>query len=116
MIWTALLVAAAVQAAPRDQIAFDVRCMVASQQVMEQAEGADKAALSMASMYYFGRVDAALAGADLERRLEAESRAMMGQPLGPILEQCGEFMTERGKALMAIGESLEKKERAAATD
>ncbi len=116
MILTALFMAAAVQAAPRDQISFDIRCMVAAQQVMEHIDGAEKTAVGMASMYYFGRVDSALTGANLEQRLEAESKSLIGQPLGPLLAECGEYMTERGKALMAIGEAIEKKERAAAID
>jgi hypothetical protein len=52
----------------------------------------------------------------MESRLEAEAKAMTGVPLGPLLKQCGDFMRERGAAMQAIGDSIQKKERAAAID
>lgn len=95
-----------------DQLGFDIRCMVATQAASENVDGAVKAAIELSMMFYFGRVDSALSGSALEQRFEAEGKALEGKPLGPILQQCGEFMKERGKALQAIGAKLEARERA----
>ena len=95
-----------------DQLGFDVRCMVASQAASDRLDGGMKVALEMAVMYFFGRVDAVLAGPALEERLQLEARSLEGAPLGPLLKQCGQFMKERGKTLEEIGAKLEAREKA----
>ena len=106
-----LFMAAAVAAAG-DQAGFDMRCMVATQMAHQQVEGELKAATMLSVMFFFGRVDASMPPAELERALDAETAALKGQPLGALLQQCGRFMEGRGKALEAIGARLEAKERA----
>jgi hypothetical protein len=86
--------------------------MIASQTASDRVEGAAKAAVEMATMFYFGRVDSVLYGTALEDRLEAESKRLEGKPLGPVLVQCGQFMQARGKTLEAIGAKLEAREKA----
>ena len=110
------MVAQAAPAAPsapvRDQLGFDIRCMVASQAASDKTDGAMKANLQLASMFYFGRVDSVLSGTALEQRLGTESKALENKPLAPVLQQCGEFMEARGKTLQAIGAKLEAREKA----
>lgn len=115
-----LLMLAAAQLAPAtapmapsaDTLGFDIRCMVVTQVAADQAEGELKSMVQLATMYYFGRVDAQLSAAELERRLDAEAKALEGQPLGPVLERCGAFMETRGEALQEIGARLENREQA----
>ncbi len=82
----------------------------------EQLQGELKAATMLSVMFFFGRVDAAFSPADLEKKLEQQAAAMKGQPLGPLLQQCGQFMEGRGKVLEAIGARLEAKERVGRID
>lgn len=96
----------------KDQLGFDIQCMVASQAASDRVDGGMKVALEMAVMYFFGRVDAVLAGSELEERLQLESKSLEGAPLGPLLKQCGQFMKERGKTLEDIGAKLEAREKA----
>jgi hypothetical protein len=108
----ALLMAAAAPVAPTANPTFDIRCMLAAQIAHEQVESEMKAATLLSVMFFFGRVDARLAPGDLEQRLEEEAAALNGQPLGPLLQQCGKFMEGRGAALQAIGARLEAKDKA----
>ena len=105
------LAAAAAVPAP-DQFEFDTQCMVATQLATEQLEGATALATQLAAMYYFGRVDGALSNTALEQRLAAAAKAIEGRPLGPLLEQCGAFMKERGDVMKRIGDKLEAREKA----
>jgi hypothetical protein len=96
-----------------DQVGFDIQCMIASQNATDKVDGATKAAMELAVMYYFGRVDAVLSGAALETRLEEEGRAIEGKQLGPLLKGCGEFMQAHGKILQDIGAKLQARESGA---
>jgi hypothetical protein len=111
-----LLIAAQASAAPappaRDQLGFDIQCMLASQSASEKVDGAMRAAAQLATMFYFGRVDSVLSGAALEQRVEAEAKGLEGRPLGPLLQQCGDFMQVRGKALEDLGAKLDAREQA----
>jgi hypothetical protein len=89
--------------------------MIAAQAATEKAEGPGKLAVQLAAMFYFGRVDSTLSGAALEQRMAIEGEKLEGQPLGPILMQCGQYMQDRGKALQAIGVKLESREKAKKT-
>ena len=95
-----------------DRVGFDVQCMVASQAIADRVDGSMKAAVEMAVMFYFGRIDSVLSGAELEQRLGNEALKLEGKPLGPLLQQCGQFMQERGKTLQEIGAKLEAREKA----
>jgi hypothetical protein len=95
---------------PRDQVAFDIQCMIASQFASDKVDGAPKAAMELAVMYYFGRVDAVLSGAALETRLEEEGKAVEGKQLAPLLKSCGEFMQVHGKTLQDVGAKLQARE------
>lgn len=110
-----LLFLAAQTAAPSpavsDQLGFDVQCMIASQTASEQAEGAAKAGLTLATMFYFGRVDSALSGDALMLRMEQEAKSLQGKPLAGLMQQCGQFMTARGKALQDVATQLEQREQ-----
>jgi hypothetical protein len=113
MIATAFLMMAAMVAAPAsDQSEFDMQCMVATQLATEQLEGTTAMATQMAAMYYFGRVDGAFPDAVLEERLASVAKAIEGRPLGPLLEQCGAFMKERGEVMQKIGARLDAREKA----
>jgi hypothetical protein len=103
--------AAAPSPAVSDQLGFDVQCMIASQTASEQAEGAAKAGLTLATMFYFGRVDSILSGDALMLRMEQEAKALQGKPLAGLMQQCGQFMTTRGKALQDVGTKLEQREQ-----
>src|SRR5262245_25164478 len=109
----ALLIMAAQPATQADQFAFDVRCMVATQMLATQ-KGEIAMAAQMAAMFYFGRVDAFLTTPGFEGRMKAEVKKLEGQPMGPILKECGEFMQARGKAMQAVGVNL--KAQAAPSD
>lgn len=110
-----LLFLAAQTAAPSpaasDQLGFDVRCMLASQTASEQADGAAKAGLTLATMFYFGRVDSVLSGDALMLRMDQEGKAIRGEPLAGLIQQCGQFMTARGKALQDVATQLEQREQ-----
>jgi hypothetical protein len=107
--------AGAATAAPASsQVDFGIRCMVAAQMAVGQLDGAMKASLQLAALYYFGRVDAA-AGAELDQRVERVARAMEGQPLGPLLQECGTFMESRGRIMQDVGDRLLAREQARQT-
>ena len=99
-------------AAVADQTQFDIRCMLASQIASESSEGAEKVGLTLATMFYFGRVDAVLSGDPLTQQMEVEGKAIENRPLGPLLQECGEFMKRRGEAMQEVGGKLDAREKA----
>lgn len=107
-----LLLAAAPAADADDQLRFDVQCMVATQQAAEQLEGALAMASQMASMFYFGRVDSHLPNSEVDERIAAAAKAIEGKQLGPLLEECGQFMQARGKAMEALGMKMDARDKA----
>jgi hypothetical protein len=115
-----LVVAAAVALAPapaapatdspvRGTLDFDVQCMIATEQVTnsDKLDATAKSQLSLAMMFYFGRVDSAASGDALKAHIRAAAKRMRGQQLGPVLKGCGDYMTERGSAMESMGHSLE---------
>lgn len=86
--------------------------MIATQLASQQLEGSEALAAQMASMYFFGRVDAVLSEKELEERMAAAGRMIEGKPLGPYLQECGDYMQVRGKVMETIGGRLEAKEKA----
>ena len=115
MLQWMLVLAAQGIAAPGDS-RFDVQCAIATQSAHDQAEEALKPTLLLSVMFYFGRVDAALSGQEIERLFDEEAQALGQQPLGPLLSQCGKFMETRGKAMEQIGNRLAAREKARSVD
>jgi hypothetical protein len=94
---------------PRGSVDFDVQCMIATEQVTNggKLDATAKSQLSLAMMFYFGRVDSAVSGDTLKAHIRAAAKQMEGRPLAPVLKGCGEYMTERGTAMESMGHSLE---------
>ncbi|MFL6736702.1 MAG: hypothetical protein ACJ8F4_06540 [Sphingomonas sp.] len=106
------LAAAAVTGA--DPVMFDVQCVIVTQTAMQDQSIKPelKAMLMSAVTYFSGRVDAETSTADLETRLVAGAKAIEGQPVGPLLKECGDFMSARGKAWTDMGGRIEAREKA----
>ncbi len=104
---------AAAAAAGADPVTFDVQCVIVTQTAMENQSIKPelKAMLMSAVTYFSGRVDAETSAADLENRLVATAKALEGKPVGPLLKECGDFMTARGKAWTDIGGRIEAREK-----
>lgn len=113
---SAALAATLVAASPADRREKDLQCLVAVQEAASQADETTKAALENATMYYFGRVDAAIPQNELEDRLLATAKAIEGKPLGPILQECGNYMAERGKLWIDLGTRLQARGEARETN
>ena len=108
IIGLSLLTAAA--AADQDRAAFDIQCVIAVQSAMINAKPEMKLMLMSAMTYFTGRVDAEISEGELENRLVAQSKALQGTQVGPLLQQCGAFMKARGKVWTDIGERLQSQE------
>ena len=102
----ALLLASASPADPQTQA--DLRCLVVSLAL----SGSDNATLSgsglMSSLYYLGKVDSALPGADLGSMLRKEAANISQQEERALLRRCGTELKQRGEYLQAIGKGMEK--------
>ncbi|MEO7654479.1 MAG: hypothetical protein ABIS23_02205 [Sphingomicrobium sp.] len=116
MVLGLLLLASAQGASVPGNPRFDSQCVIAAQSAHDQAEGELRAATLLSVMFYFGRVDSLLSGLELEQQLDEEGRRLEGQPLGPLLSQCGEFMQGRGAAMQEIGKRLQTKEQTRSID
>lgn len=44
-------------------------------------------------------------------RMDQEGKAIRGEPLAGLMQQCGQFMTARGKALQDVATQLEQREQ-----
>ena len=113
MLALALPLLAAAAPAAQDPVAFDIQCVIATETAMEGAKPEMKGMLMSAMTYFTGRVDAEIPSGELENRLVAQGKALQGHQIGPLLQQCGEFMTTRGKAWDDIGTRLQAREKAA---
>ena len=91
---------------------FDVQCMVALQMISDAATTKDRESLAAATMFYFGRVDSVLPGNLLKTRLKALEETFKTADIVPLAKTCGEFMEQRGKAMMDLGAALEAEEKA----
>jgi hypothetical protein len=112
MLLAALLLSAAVQDAPRaDPVAFDLRCLIIASQLRSSGDSQTSALGMAAGLFFFGRVDARLAEAEIEARMDEEARALANVDRQTAIRACGTFMSERGRALTAIGQRLEARER-----
>ena len=117
-----LFLAAQLSAAPAtplpavisEQTRFDIRCMLASQSAADSTVGVAKMGLTLATMFYFGRIDAVLSGDPLTQVMEAEGKAIQGKSLDPLLMECGEFMKRRGEVMQEVAGQLDAREKARA--
>ena len=109
----ALPVLAAAAVAGADPVTFDVQCVIVTQAAMEDqsVKPEPKTMLMSAVTYFSGRVDAETSAADLENRLLATATALEGRPVGPLLKECGDFMSARGKAWSDMGGRIEAREK-----
>jgi len=80
--------------------------MVAGDQAAGRVSGATKTQLGMVLMFYFGRVDSALSGNSLKQHLGDAVKGLEGRQLGPVLQDCAQFMNARGKAMEGVRRSL----------
>jgi hypothetical protein len=116
MILAALLLSTLAQAEPPpDPLTFDLRCMVVASILRESQEPGVRAAGTGAALFFFGRVDARLSDAELERRLAAEAATIRPEDHGQMMRACGAFMQARGQALIAVGQRIAARARGAAT-
>jgi hypothetical protein len=113
MLAFALLLASLPQAPPAaDPETFDLRCFIAVSQFHQRTEGDVRAGAMAASIFYLARVDARIPPAELEGRLVREVLAIQGTDLRSLVQSCGTFMHERGRALTEIAERIAAREQA----
>jgi hypothetical protein len=105
---------AAAAAAGTDPAAFDIQCVIATESAMQNdsLKPEVKTMLMSAMTYFSGRVDAEVASGQLEGKLTAQVKAMEGKEIGPLLKQCGDYMTARGKIWTDIGNHMEASAKA----
>ena len=110
MVIAYLLSAAALQAAPADSVAFDMRCMLVTERLRERGEESVRNMAAAAMSFYFGRLDARLGADEFEAGLRGEEQAMRTMTeadFAAALRACGNFMTARGDAMQAIAARVE---------
>ena len=116
MILAALFVSTFAQSSPQpDPLTFDLRCMIAASNLRESTDATARASGTAAALFYFGRIDARLTEAELERRLAAEAAIIPTENRSQLMRDCGAFMSARGQALIRIGQRISARERGAAT-
>jgi len=111
MLFLALAAAAAgaapaIGTPPHGSVDYDVQCMIATDTAAGRVDAATKEKLSRLLMFYFGRVDAVVTGDALKRRMVAAAKRLQGHPLGPVVQDCGQFMTDHATAMERIGSVL----------
>lgn len=107
MFIAALLLAAQASAAvPSDPFAFDIRCMLATGDLIENADPEVRRLGETASAFFLGRVDLRGGGADLTQRILAEGGQMREEGRQALLVACGRFMEERGRAMEQTGRRM----------
>ena len=110
MWWLAglLVFQAPAEAATPGSAAFDVQCMLVTQQAATEIEDKQIAlANQIAAMFFMGRVDGAVGESQLVAVAEQAGEALKGRPLGPMLVQCGDFMQQRGKVIEKVGAEVQ---------
>lgn len=105
----AALVAAGGTAGAADDSSGDVRCLVVSLQLAASDVPAIKAAALTASFYWMGRVDAHVAGDELEDRMMAEIGNLGAEELRSETQRCGQELLQRGHAMQDIGADLQRR-------
>ena len=88
----------------------DIRCFVA----MAAAAGDDDKTANLAGMiggqYFLGRIDGRSPDLDLESAIAIEAPSLTDADLKALFQSCGQLMQERGQAVEAIGERMERNE------
>jgi hypothetical protein len=115
MVLAALLLSALQPGTQPDPLTFDLHCMIAASSMRESQDPSARANGTAAALFFFGRVDARLSEAELERRLVAESAAILAEDRGQLMRACGAFMSARGQALIGIGQRISAREHGTAT-
>ena len=107
LVTVAALAAAIASPAPAQKVDNDVRCMLLSNVFArsEKDTGRQKVA-EVASIYYFGRVDARLSGDALRRAILDQGKSMSAASAGPAMTACARTMQQRRLAFQSLGQSL----------
>jgi len=113
LLAAAAAAAAAPVAAPTAQ--FDAQCVLASQAAIAGADADKKAVLLSVVTYFSGRLDAELPDSNLLAVLEQAGKSLENQPLGPVMQRCGDFMKQRGATWMSIGEQIQARHESGKT-
>ena len=111
LAWAAAALGAAPAApaaamAPHGSAEYDVQCMLAMQGAAGRVDAASREKVGLVMMFYFGRVDSALSGAALKQRMLNAGKTLQGRQLGPILQDCANFMNQRGHAMDTVRQQL----------
>jgi len=89
--------------------AQDVQCLVASNIFAQAEKDAKKRQVaSMATVFYLGRVDARLSGAQLKASLAEQAKAVNAQTVGGIMTSCAKSMQGKMAALQAVSQQVGK--------
>ena len=93
---------------PRGSTDFDVQCMLVTQQLVNNSkvDAKAKSQITLAMIFYFGRVDQAVSGDALKARIRTAAKALQGHAIAPLLKDCGQFMTARGAAMQKVSGSI----------
>jgi hypothetical protein len=105
-IFTAAIAAAAIAAPIAAQsVDQDVRCFIASNVfVKNEKDPAKKQLAGVASFFYLGRLDARMSVQQLAAAANAQGKLMKPADLGTTMTACAARLTEKGKALQALGQ------------
>lgn len=94
------------QGAPDDDGAFDLRCLVAVTTLADSDNEEFRTAAAQAMFFFFGRVDARVGSDALEDAINDTLDEVDDSNLPILLQQCGTFLEERGRALEAVGRRI----------
>lgn len=104
-IIAAAIAAAAIVAPLTAQTADrDVQCFIASNIfVQNEKDPAKKQLAGVASFFYLGRLDARMSVQQIATAANAQSKFIKPATLGPTMTACAARLSEKGKALQALG-------------
>ena len=107
-LWTmAAALAGAGTAAAGQDVGRDVRCLLVSNAFSAGAKDPKARQIAMvAGFFYLGRLDGKLTDAQLETRIRTEQKTITNANAPATMQQCGQYMQQRGQALQAIGRRL----------
>lgn len=111
MLAALFLSAQAPSGPPTDPLAFDLHCMIATASLRDSPDPTIRANGTAAALFFFGRVDARLSEAELERRIVAETPPVQHEDRVQLMHACGQFMSERGQVLVGIGQRISAREQ-----
>lgn len=91
---------------------FDVRCLVATGQLIQSQDQTLRRAGEVASQFYFGRIDSRVPDSAIEETIWRETRGMRAEERAQLLQACGTYMQQRGQRLTEIGNQISVREQA----